>query len=70
LTQADPFSLAACRTVRLLDADSSISARIACKSSVAEITGNSRTSAHPSANKHCNGLGLLAVDPALRRHSQ
>ena len=44
----------ACRTARLLVADSSISVRIACRSSVAEITGNSNTSTHPSASRNCN----------------
>ena len=50
LTQIECFSLPACSTVRLLVADSSISARIACRSSVAEITGNSSTTALPSAS--------------------
>ncbi len=52
LTHAERVSVAAWRTARLLLADSSISARIACRSSEAEITGNSRTSTHPNASKH------------------
>jgi len=40
--------------LRLLTGDSSISARMACKSSVADITGNNRTSTQPKANKHCS----------------
>ncbi len=70
-TQAEFLSLPACRTVRLLLADSSISARIACKSSDAEITGNSRTSTHPSASKHCSAvIRRPSRDLASRRHSQ
>ncbi len=48
LCEAEPFSPAGCETLRLPGEDSSISARIACKSSDAEITGNNRTKAHPS----------------------
>ncbi len=61
LAQAEFFSLPACRTVRLLVADSSISARMACRSSEAEITGNNRTSAHPRASKHCSEVTRTAV---------
>jgi hypothetical protein len=70
-TPAEDFSFAACRTARLLLADSSISARMACKSSVAEITGNSRTTAHPSASEHCRAVTRCAARaPAPRRHNQ
>ena len=69
-TQAECFSLPVCRTARLL-ADSSISARIACRSSVAEITGNSSTTVHASASKHCSAVTLCAARAlAPRRHSQ
>jgi hypothetical protein len=71
LTQAELLSTLAWRTVRLLVADSSISARIACRSSEAEITGNSKTSTHPSASKHCSGVILRASRASVsRRHSQ
>ncbi len=71
LTQAEVLSLPACRTVRLLMEESSISARIACRSSDAEITGNSRTSTHPRASRHCRELSRRAARaPASRRHSQ
>jgi hypothetical protein len=71
LTQAECLSPPACRTARLLVEDSSISVRIACRSSVAEITGNSRTSTQPSASKHCSALTLRnARAPAHWRHSQ
>lgn len=64
-------SLTACRTVRLLMEESSISARIACRSSEAEITGNSRTKTHPRASKHCGELTRRPVrNPASRRHSK
>ena len=69
--QTECFSAAACRTVRLLVADSSISARIACRSSVAEITGNSSTSAHPRASTYCSALTLRDNRaPAPWRHNQ
>ena len=55
-THAACFSPAACRTARLLVADSSISARMACRSSVAEITGKSNTSAQPSASRNCKAV--------------
>jgi hypothetical protein len=70
-THAECLSPPATRTARLLVEDSSISARIACKSSEAEITGNSRTSTHPNVSKHCNELMRRATRAsAPRRHSQ
>ena len=51
--------------------ESSISARMASRSSEAEITGKSRTSAHPRASRHCSEVTLRTNrDPPLRRHSQ
>ena len=71
LIQAEFLSLPACRTVRLLLDESSISARMACRSSDAEITGNSRTSTHPRASRHCSELTQRAArTSASRRHSQ
>lgn len=71
LTQEDCLSLIACRTVRLLRAESSISARIGCRSSVAEITGNKSTRVQPKINRQRSGLKLLEGDAApFRRHSQ
>jgi hypothetical protein len=68
LTEPEVLSLPASRTARLLTTESSISSRIACRSSVAEITGNSKTSTHASASKHCSPLARRP--PAARRHSQ
>jgi hypothetical protein len=71
LTQAECFSLAACSTVCLLVAVSSISARIACRSSVAEITGKSSTTAQPSVSRHCSAVALRATRASPpRRQSQ
>ncbi len=71
LCQAEVFSAAAWRALRLPGEDSSISVRIACRSSVAEITGKSRTSKHASASKHCREPNLLKARVwKLRRHSQ
>src|ERR1700689_743190 len=55
---ADALSLLACRTVRLLAGDSSISARMAQRSSVAETTGKRTTSMNPRASRHCRDLNL------------
>ena len=56
--EGEGFSLPDCPMLRLPLGDSSISARIACRSSVAEITGNSMTSKHPSANRQWNVLAF------------
>src|ERR1700727_3298155 len=62
------LSVLACRRLRSLAGDSSISARIARKSSVAEITGKRITSTHPSASRHCAELNRrVALRPC---HSQ
>jgi hypothetical protein len=66
LSPPEFLSLAAWHTVRLLTEESSISVCIACKSSEAEITGNSRTSRHPSDARHWSELNLRVP----RRHSQ
>ena len=50
------FSPPPARTARLFVPGSSTSQRIACTSSVAEITGNSRISTQPSASRHCNAV--------------
>ena len=57
------------QTLRLLVGDSSISARMTRRSSVADTTGNSMTRAHASANTDCNAESRpdLRVDA---RHSQ
>jgi len=47
------FSVPFWLTLRFPQEDSSISARIACRSSVAETTGKSTTRAHPKAKMHC-----------------
>jgi len=68
---ADALSLLASRTVRLLEGDSSISARMAQRSSVAETTGKRTTSMHPIASRHCRDLNLRVAWVALdTRHSQ
>jgi hypothetical protein len=66
LSPPEFLSLAAWHTVPLLTEESSISVRIACKSSEAEITGNSRTSRHPIDARHWSELNLRVP----RRHSQ
>ncbi len=71
LTPAESLPVAACRRARLLLADSSISALIACRSSEAEITGNNRTSTHPRASRHCGGLAMRGERVVVpRRHTQ
>src|SRR5208283_529694 len=55
LCETQAFSPAAWQTPRLLGEDSSISARMACKSSEAEITGNSRTMTQPKTQKKMSG---------------
>lgn len=69
--QFAPLSLLACRMLRLLAGDSSISARIAWRSSVAETTGNNSTSTQPKASRTCTAwsLCLARAFPDLR-HSQ
>ena len=69
--QADVLSVLDCRRLRLLAGDSSISVRIARRSSVAETTGKRRTSKHPKASRHCNAVNLRpAVSPLDFDHSQ
>ncbi len=63
---ADGLSWAEARTLRLLAGDSSISERIARRSSVAETTGKRMTKRQPKARKHCNEVELRAV--LRRRH--
>jgi hypothetical protein len=69
--QTEALSLVICRMVRLLAGDSSISARMARRSSVAEITGKRMTSMHPRVSRHCRAFDLrparVALDP---RHNQ
>jgi hypothetical protein len=71
-TQREPLSLLTCRRLLLEGLDSSISGRIACKSSVAETTGKSRIRMQPSASRQDRELKRAAdwADPACRRHSQ
>ena len=61
------FSPATWQMPRLPGDDSSISARIACRSSLAEITGNSRTSAQPRTHRKTSGgtAELLPRRPRL-----
>jgi len=67
LFQTEALSLLPWRMLRLLAGDSSISARIACTSSVADMTGKRTTSAQPSASQHCKEADLsfrqMRVDP-------
>ena len=67
LCQLEVRSVPAWRT-RLLAPDSSISARMACKSSVAETTGKSMIKAQARASRH--GQGPRSRFCVLRRHSQ
>src|SRR5215467_6968922 len=65
----DTLPTAFWQMLRLLRGDSSISARMACKSSVAETTGNRITSMHPRESRHCRDL--RPTRPLLHsRHSQ
>ncbi len=54
--------------LRLLAGDSSISLRMAQRSSVAEITGKRMTSMQPKASRHCREVNLRLVLDVL--HSQ
>jgi len=63
--------------VGMVEGDSSISGRMACRSSVAEITGNSKTSAQPRAQRKTSGRAAVlpaglpkTVEEARRRHSR
>jgi hypothetical protein len=67
LVQTEAFVTAAWQTLRLHGEDSSISARMACKSSLAEITGNSRTNTQPRTHRKMSGedAGLFARPSGL-----
>lgn len=65
------FSALFWQILRFVDGDSSISARMARRSSVAEMTGNRMTSAQTRENRHCRAVSLRpAVSPLEPRHSQ
>jgi len=77
--QATAYLHPFCRTARSAGGGLlSISVRMACRSSVAEITGNSSTSTQPSASRHCNALTLaqcprpraLSPQPVRRQRHQ
>jgi hypothetical protein len=76
LCQTDDFSPPATQILRLQGEDSSLSARMACKSSLAEITGKSRTRTQPRTHRNTSGGidGLTArtflLDENLRRHNK
>ena len=74
LCQTEAFSPAAWQILRLPGEHSSISARIACRSSVAEITGNNRTNAQPRAQMKTSGrtagVSVAEVEAIRRRHSR
>src|ERR1700691_469488 len=55
LCHTEAFSPPAWETLRLPGEDSSISARMACRSSEAEMTGKSRTRAQPRAQRKTSG---------------
>jgi len=63
LCPTEVFSPPTWQTARLQGEDSSISARMACRSSLAEITGNSRTRAQPRTQKNVSGG---TDDPLIR----
>lgn len=57
--------------LRLLAGDSSISARMARKSSLAETTGKSMTNKHPSASRPWHAVNLRVAGAVLAScHSQ
>jgi hypothetical protein len=69
--QEEALSWLACQTLRLPAGDSSISARITWRSSVAETTGKRMTSTHPRANRHCRDVNARLVRaPPAWRHKQ
>src|SRR5271165_1155225 len=71
LFQGEALALVAWRRLRLLAGVSSISVRMARRSSVAEITGKSTTSTHPKASRHCSELKLRSAWLVrVLRHSQ
>ena len=63
-------SLGAGQLQRFPAGDSSISLRIAHRSSVAEITGNRMNRAHPKASRHCREVNRWAGAFLEARHSQ
>jgi hypothetical protein len=68
---AETFSWLARRVVRLMAGDSSISFRMARRSSVAETMGKRMTSSHPKASTHCRGVNLRPTVAVLEpRHNQ
>jgi hypothetical protein len=66
--EVESRSLLCWRMLCLLQGDSSNSARMAQRSSVAEITGKRTTITHPRANRHCHAEGLRAAEATLRLH--
>jgi len=69
--QAEALSWLVRRMLRLLMGDSSISVRMAMRSSVAETTGKRITSAQPKASRHCRELDLCSAQEFLEpRHKQ
>src|SRR5271169_269053 len=68
--QEEALSWLACRTLRLPAGDSSISARITWRSSVAETTGKRMTRTHPRANRHCRDVNARLLRAPLARQSK
>ena len=72
LCQTEAFPTAAWPTPRLPGEDSSISDRMACRSSLAEITGNNRMNAQPRAHTKTSGHAAGRSEPVEEfrcRHS-
>lgn len=65
----NPFSAFLLHKLCLLRGDSSTSARMAMRSSLAEITGKRMSRRHPNANKHCREVNLRLAG-ALKRSCQ
>ena len=58
----NPFSAFLLHKLCLLRGDSSTSARMAMRSSLAETTGKRMISRHPKARKHCSEVNLRLVN--------
>lgn len=66
----EAFSALFWPTLRFVEGDSSISARMARRSSVAEMTGKRTTSTQPRESRHCRAVSLRPAEPFEPRHSQ
>jgi len=66
----ETFSVLFWQMLRFVVGDSSISAPIARRSSVAEMTGKRTTSTQPRESRHCRAVSFRPAEPLEPRHSQ